>query len=168
MIFWANPLWWGCWSEEGSPRASHPLKPSGIYHQLHILEVHGTTALVSPVSRFLPSSSGYKFVPCLAAGTTERVMAFKYVHPRHSASETPEVTTCWCCPTVLPTAGHGCVQGALSGTHVVSWKGGPCGPIAVWFCRGHLPSLSLAAYFSSSSPALGATAPLSVLEQQDA
>lgn len=39
------------------------------------------TALVSPVSWFLPSSNGYKFVPCLTAGTTKGVMAFKYVPP---------------------------------------------------------------------------------------
>lgn len=32
--------------------------------------------------------------------------------------------TCWCCPTVLPTAGHGCVQRALQG-HTLCGAGWP-------------------------------------------
>lgn len=37
------------------------------------------TALVSPVSQFLHTISGYEFVPCIAASTTECIMTFRYV-----------------------------------------------------------------------------------------
>lgn len=67
VLLWCHPRsaghtlsWWGCCSVEGSPRASHPLTPSGISYT--VLELHGLTALVSPVSRFLSSSSRNKFV----------------------------------------------------------------------------------------------------------
>lgn len=54
------------------------MKPPGVYHK--VLELSAMTALVPPV--FLLSSNGYKSVPCLTAGTTKHIMAFKYVPPK--------------------------------------------------------------------------------------
>lgn len=49
----------------GFPRASHPLKLSGICHK--VLELHGMAAMVShscvTSHKLLHSSNGYKFVP---------------------------------------------------------------------------------------------------------
>lgn len=44
VLLWCHTTlsWWGCWSAEGSPRASHPLSPSGICHK--VLELHGLTS----------------------------------------------------------------------------------------------------------------------------